>query len=94
MAIAAAWKTGTSQSHAMPEIYHSTTVEHNPVTWQNILMTTRDLARAKPVEGALWYPTMFLTENEKVGQVFHTFFEYLPALMVDSVGRIFGEKTK
>jgi fatty acyl-CoA reductase len=92
--IAAAWETAVSPKPDVPKIYHACTGAYNSTTVGDLFKISYKLSRKYPFEGAIWYPTLKFIPNRYLNRIYSGLVEYLPGLIIDTVGRVFGKKPK
>jgi len=91
LAIAAAWKTATQPSNAIP-VYNCTSGTKNPIKWGQLWTIGMEAMIKYPMESMLWYPGGSMKESALVNKICQVTQHTAPAYLVDCLSYLSGKK--
>lgn len=73
-------------------VYNYVSSAQNPITWKKYVSATVDIGMTLPIKSSLFYSFVINTPYMPVFVVLDFFLHFLPALLVEGVGRLMGKK--
>lgn len=73
-------------------VYNTSQNQHETISMGQVIEIGRKLVDEYPLNNMLWYPAGFMTPNKTVYWLLFLFLHLLPALFVDSLLKLVGEK--
>ncbi|XP_076630983.1 putative fatty acyl-CoA reductase CG5065 [Colletes latitarsis] len=92
--ITVAWKRGIETITKDPTIhvYNSTSHDIRRIVHKEMVTMGMRCNRRTPLEGIIWYPRTFLTNNRALYYVLTLLLHILPAMLIDGVLKLTGRK--
>ncbi|XP_055837530.1 putative fatty acyl-CoA reductase CG5065 isoform X2 [Episyrphus balteatus] len=73
-------------------IYNMTNADHRKVPWGHVIETSQNIGYQYPLNMGLWYPDPCITTNQLYHKINTILFHWLPAIFIDFLLLIFGQK--
>ncbi|KAF4531504.1 hypothetical protein B566_EDAN004100 [Ephemera danica] len=89
--IAAAWRRACDKNKEI-QVYNATQGRAEPITWGGVLEKGRRFIYEYPLENAVWYPDGDMRSSRFMHNVCVLFMHILPAIFIDLLLTIFGQK--
>nr|XP_022920420.1 putative fatty acyl-CoA reductase CG8306 [Onthophagus taurus]XP_022920421.1 putative fatty acyl-CoA reductase CG8306 [Onthophagus taurus] len=87
--IVAGYFAGENKSKSV-EIYHCTSSTRQPFRWATVEDRVNGLLHKYPLKSAVWYPHLKFLPNLTWFKISAIFVHFLPAIILDTVTKIFG----
>jgi len=72
--------------------FNLTSGKLNPITWGDVVGRGRKHFHEQPFEGAVWYPDGDIRSNKYTHMLIVYLFHWIPAILIDCLMFIFGQK--
>ncbi|BES97030.1 Male sterility protein [Nesidiocoris tenuis] len=91
--ILAAWKRAVEKDIREVPVYNVSSGDEVPLTYGQLMDKGKQLIVQYPVNPGLWYPGGTITTSKRVHDIKVFFLQILPALFIDLLLFVFGQKT-
>lgn len=76
------------------KVYNCSTGDHNPLTWGDFRTIAFEAWMKDPGGDIMWYPSISFISNEWNYLIAAYIFHYIPAYIIDCLGRLLGKQPK